>query len=268
MELQDLIYTKEGNIATITLNRPERLNAFTGAMTQGLMQAVEDANADDEIRVIVITGAGRGFCSGLDLAAQAAGQAAAPQGAAPSGQARRPRVGSRHLSSLMLSLNKPTIASINGPAVGWGFELAQLCDIRIAANSATLGDMHVKRGLVPDNGGHWLLPRLIGWAKACEIMFLGERMDAKEAERIGLVNKVVPDEELAQTTKEWATKIANNAPLAVQFAKKQMRLGLSSDYESNLEFSVFAQGTLFQTEDFREGVRSFTEKREPVFKGR
>jgi enoyl-CoA hydratase/carnithine racemase len=168
----------------------------------------------------------------------------------------------------MLSLNKPTIASINGPAIGWGFELAQLCDIRIAANSATLGDMHVKRGLVPDNGGHWLLPRLIGWAKACEIMFLGERMDAKEAERIGLVNKVVPDEELAQTTKEWATKIANNAPLAVQFAKKQMRLGLSSDYESNLEFSVFAQGTLFQTEDFREGVRSFTEKREPVFKGR
>jgi len=263
MELQDLIYTKEGNIATITLNRPERLNAFTGAMTQGLMQAIDDANADDEIRVIVITGAGRGFCSGLDLAAQAAGQ-----GAASSGQPRRPRISSRHLSTLMLSLDKPTIASVNGPAIGWGFELAQLCDIRVASEKAVLGDMHVKRGLVPDNGGHWLLPRLIGWAKACEIMFLGERMDAKEAERIGLVNKVVPDEELAQTTKEWATKIANNAPLAVQMSKKQMRLGLSSDYESNLEFSVFAQGTLFQTEDFREGVRSFTEKREPVFKGR
>ena len=263
MELTDLIYAKEGSIATITLNRPERLNAFTGAMTQGLMQAVEDANADDEIRVIVITGAGRGFCSGLDLTAQVAGQ-----GAAPSGQARRPRISSRHLSTLMLSLDKPTIASVNGPAIGWGFELAQLCDMRIASDKAVLGDMHVKRGLVPDNGGHWLLPRLIGWAKACEIMFLGERMDAKEAERIGLVNKVVPDEELAQTTKEWATKIANNAPLAVQMSKKQMRLGLSSDYESNLEFSVFAQGTLFQTEDFREGVRSFTEKREPVFKGR
>jgi enoyl-CoA hydratase/carnithine racemase len=263
MELQDLIYTKEGSIATITLNRPERLNAFTAAMTQGLMQAVEDANKDDEIRVIIITGAGRGFCSGLDLAAQAAGQ-----GAGASNQARRPRISGSHLSTLMLSIDKPIIACVNGPAIGWGFELALLCDIRIASDRAVLGDMHVKRGLVPDNGGHWLLPRLIGWAKACEIMFLGERMDAKEAERIGLVNKVVPDEELAQTTKEWATKIANNAPLAVQMSKKQMRLGLSSDYESNLEFSVFAQGMLFQTEDFREGVRSFTEKREPVFKGR
>jgi enoyl-CoA hydratase/carnithine racemase len=167
----------------------------------------------------------------------------------------------------MLSLDKPTIASINGPAIGWGFELAQLCDIRIASDKAVMGDMHVKRGLVPDNGGHWLLPRLIGWAKACEIMFLGERIDASEAARIGLVNAVVPHEELERTTSEWATKIASNAPLAVQTAKQQMRLGLSSDYESNLAFSVFAQGRLFQTEDFREGVRSFIEKRDPVFKG-
>lgn len=263
MELQDLIYVKEGNIATLTLNRPERLNAISGAMTQGLTQAMQDAKEDDDIRVIVITGAGRGFCSGLDLAAQASGQ-----GAASGGEQTRPRVRGPGLSSLMLSLDKPTIASVNGAAVGWGFELALLCDIRIASDRAVLGDMHVKRGLVPDNGGHWLLPRLIGWAKACEIMFLGERMDASEAERIGLVNKVVPHDNLEQATEEWATKIANNAPLAVQMAKRQMRLGLSSDYESNLEFSIFAQGRLFQTEDFREGIRSFTEKREPIFKGR
>lgn len=266
MELQDLIYIKEGNIATLTLNRPERLNAFTGAMTQGLMQAIQDARDDNNIRVIVITGAGRGFCSGLDLAVQASRQEAPTGG----GEERRSSVsvGGPRLSSLMLSLDKPTIAAVNGPAVGWGFELALLCDIRIASDKASLGDMHVKRGLVPDNGGHWLLPRLIGWAKASEIMFLGERMDANEAERVGLVNKVVPHDDLEQTTKEWATKIANNAPLAVQTAKRQMRLGLSSDYESNLEFSIFAQGRLFQTEDFQEGVRSFTEKREPTFKGR
>lgn len=265
MELQDLIYTKEEHIATVTLNRPERLNAISGAMTGGITRAIQDANEDDDIRVIVITGAGRGFCSGLDLAAQASAQNS-PAGGGGGGGGYRVR--SAHLSSLMLSLDKPTIASVNGPAVGWGFELALLCDIRIASSNAVLGDMHVKRGLVPDNGGHWLLPRLIGWAKASEIMFLGERMDAAEAERIGLVNTVVPHDDLESTTREWATKIVNNAPLAVQTAKRQMRLGLSSDYESNLEFSIFAQGRLFQTEDFREGIRSFTEKREPNFQGK
>ena len=263
MELQDLIYTKEEHIATVTLNRPERLNAFSGAMTAGLTRAMQDAKENNAIRVIIITGAGRGFCSGLDLAAQANAQRA-PAGGGGGGY----RVGGTRLSSLMLSMDKPIIASVNGPAVGWGFELALLCDIRIASSNAVLGDMHVKRGLVPDNGGHWLLPRLIGWAKASEIMFLGERMDAAEAERIGLVNKVVPHEELEPVTRDWATRMANNAPLAVQTAKRQMRLGLSSDYESNLEFSIFAQGRLFQTEDFREGVSSFTEKREATFQGK
>jgi enoyl-CoA hydratase/carnithine racemase len=262
MELQDIVYVKEGPIATVTLNRPDRLNAFTGQMIFGLVEAIEDARADNDIRVIVITGAGRGFCSGLDMAAQAGGE-----GIGPGVTGGRMRIGGPSLPILMLSLDKPTIASINGPAIGWGLELAQLCDIRIASDKAVMGDMHVKRGLVPDNGGHWLLPRLIGWAKACEIMFLGERMDASEAARIGLVNIVVPHEELERTTKEWATKIASNAPLAVQMAKRQMRLGLSSDFESNLAFSVFAQGRLFQTEDFREGVHSFAEKRDPIFKG-
>jgi len=262
VELQDLIYQKEGHVATITLNRPERLNAFTGTMIEGLIQSVQDANDDDEIRVIVITGAGRGFCSGLDLTAQASSP-----GFVSSGE-KKYRIGGTHLSSIMLSIDKPTIASVNGAAIGWGFELALLCDIRIASDKAVVGDMHVKRGLVPDNGGHYLLPRLVGWAKACEIMFSGDKLDAYEAERIGLVNKVVPQEELEQVTREWVTKMANNAPLAVQMSKRQMRLGLNSDYESNLEFSMFAQGRLFQTEDFKEGIRSFTEKRDPDFKGR
>jgi enoyl-CoA hydratase/carnithine racemase len=262
MEPQDLIYDKEGPIATLTLNRPDRLNAFTLPMISGLTAAIGDARDDDEIRTIVITGAGRGFCSGLDLAAQASGQ-----GLGSGGTERRVRIGGPNLPTLMLALDKPTIASINGPAIGWGFELALLCDIRIASDKAVLGDMHVKRGVVPDNGGHWLLPRLIGWARASEIMFLGERMDAGEAARVGLVNAVVDHAELEWATGEWAMKIANNAPLAVQMVKRQMRLGLSSDFESNLEFSVLAQRRLFQTDDFQEGVRSFVEKRDPVFKG-
>jgi len=143
MESQDIIYTKEGAVATLTLNRPDRLNAFTSSMISGLIEAIEDARDDNDIRVVVLTGAGRGFCAGLDLAAQAGGQ-----GAGSDRSARRIRVGGVSLSTLMLSLDKPTIASVNGPAIGWGFELAQLCDIRIASDKAVLGDMHVKRGLI------------------------------------------------------------------------------------------------------------------------
>jgi len=223
MEYPDIIYVKEGHIATITLNRPERLNAFSIDMIVSIQKASQDAAADAEIRVIVITGAGRGFCSGADLKAPPnlsgdfAGQALM--------QATR-------LPIITQDIDKPIIASINGPAIGWGFELALLCDIRIAAEDALLGDPHANYGVLDDNGGLFYLPRIVGWAKACELLFTGIPIQGKEAERVGLVNKAVPSDQLASATHELAEIIAGKPPLTVQLTKQAMRDGLTSDLKA------------------------------------
>lgn len=259
MEYPDIIYTKEGHIATITLNRPDRLNAFSMAMIDSIQRALKDAEAEEEIRVIVITGAGRGFCSGLDMKAPLDTATAAPG----TTMAQLPQ-----LPAIALSIDKPTIASINGPAIGWGLELALLCDIRIAAETARIGDLHVNRGVIADNGGLFLLPRLIGWARACELYFSGQMIDGKEAERIGLVNKAVPLEQLEAATREMANNIAKQSPLAVQLGKRAMRDGLASDLKAVQDNVFLILRLLFQTEDFGEAMRSFMEGREPQFKGR
>ena len=263
MQYKDIIYTKEGHIATITLNRPERLNAFSIEMIGSIERALQDAAGDEEVRVVIITGAGRGFCSGADM--KAAVDRGVPTLPATS-------VGTSiqlpQLPFIALSIDKPTIASINGPAIGWGLELALLCDIRIAAETARLGDLHVSRSAIADNGGIFLLPRLIGWAAACELYFSGQIIDGKEAERIGLVNRAVPQEELAAATREVATNIAKQPPLAVQLAKRAMRDGLSSDFKALQDHVLLIFRFLFQTEDFKEAMSSFIERREPQFKGK
>jgi enoyl-CoA hydratase/carnithine racemase len=259
LQYKDIIYTKEGHIATIILNRPERLNAFSMEMIDSIERALQDAAGDEGVRVVVITGAGRGFCSGADM------KAAVDIGAAPSVGIliRMPQ-----LPSIALSIDKPTIASINGPAIGWGLELALLCDIRIAAETARLGDLHVSRSAIADNGGLFLLPRLIGWARACELYFSGQIIGGREAECIGLVNRAVPPEELASVTSEMATNIAKQSPLAVQLAKRAMRDGLSSDLKALQDHALLILRFLFQTEDFKESMSSFIERREPQFKGK
>ena len=146
--------------------------------------------------------------------------------------------------------------------------MALLCDLRLASETALIGDSHVQRGFVPDNGGQWMLPRLVGWARAAEIMFLGELSDARTAEHMGLVNKVVPADELWPETMKWAERIASNAPLAVQLLKRSMRLGLESSLEMALEESILRIRFMFQTEDAREAITAFWEKRKPEFKGR
>jgi len=261
MEYQDLIYEKGDAIATITLNRPERLNAISLPMLSSLSAALRDADADPSIRVILLTGAGRGFCAGLDLRDLFGGSA----GEAPMGI----RFDLANSPPMVLhTADKPVICALNGPAAGYGFDLALGCDIRIASDQARLGAVFARRGIVPESGGAWLLPRLIGWAKAMELVFRGRIIDAQEALALGLVNAVVPQERLAEEARAWATEIAANAPLAVQAAKRLMRLALEGSFEESVHHAYLQLLLLFRSEDFQEGVRSFLEKRQPFFTGR
>lgn len=261
MEYQDLIYEKGDTIATITLNRPERLNAISLPMLNSLSSALRDADADPSVRVILLTGAGRGFCAGLDLKDFIGGG----EGEAPMGI----RFDLANSPPMVLhTTDKPVICALNGPAAGYGFDLALGCDIRIASDRARLGALFTRRGIIPESGGAWLLPRLLGWAKAAEVIFRGRILDAPEALALGLVNTVVPHERLPEEVRTWAAEIAANAPLAVQAAKRLMRLGLEDSFEGNVHHAYLQLLPLFRSEDFREGARAFLEKREPSFTGR
>jgi len=258
MEYQDLLYEKDGGIATITLNRPESLNAISLPMLNSLAAALRDVDRDPEVRVVVITGAGRGFCAGLDLKEMFGGGG---------GMGLRFDINNSPPMALH-TLDKPVICSLNGPAAGYGFDLALGCDIRIASEKGKLGAVFTRRGILPESGGTWMLPRLLGWAKASELVFRGKVLDAQEALSLGLVNAVVPHERLAEETRAWAEEIAGNAPLAVQAAKRLMRLALEESFEASVHQAYLQFLPLFATEDFKEGVSAFLEKRPPSFKGR
>ena len=259
MEYPDIIYGKEGHIATVTLNRPERMNAFTTTMIDSIIRAFQDAADDDEIRVIVVTGAGRAFSAGLDLKEPPDFRAHLSGGSA---------VQVPPLAAVAISMDKPIIASLNGPAIGWGLELAMLCDIRVAVDNARIGDRHINYCVIADHGGLFLLPRLVGWAKACELAFTGQFIDGKEAERIGLVNKAVPQEQLNATVLELAKSIASQPPLALQLTKRAMRDGLATDLKASQDYAFALLGQLVRSNDFGEAMSALREKREPQFKGR
>ncbi len=265
MDYQDIIYTKEGGIATITLNRPDIMNVFIPGISEGIYKAVEDATKDNEVRVLVITGTGRAFCAGADVKAMAE-DARQPSSA----EGKRAALSQRQQLSIRLlqGCGKPVIAAINGVAVGGGVDLALGCDIRIASDRARFAEAYVRRGLIPLDGGTFFLPRLVGIDRACQLIWTGDMIDAKEAERIGLVTMVVPHEELESATRELAEKIAKGPPLAIQSAKRAIYEGLATDLKSNLEYVTSATKELVETEDHKEGARAFVEKREPVFKGR
>ena len=264
MAYEDLLLEKEGGIATITLNVPEKLNALTRKMSRSLPLVADDIAKDEEVRVVVVTGAGRGFCSGADVSAMVRGSGTTQ----PSLYERLQVIGWPHYD-VFPRLNKPVIAAINGACVGGGFSLALSCDIRIASETARFGVAQVARALVPDYGLTHYLPLAIGMSRALELMFTAEIIDAAEAERLGIVSRVVSPDELMKVTRELAAKIAQQAPIPVELTKEMVWRGLFDDLTRQIDLETWAQQICFQTEDFRDSVRAFLEKQpQPQFKGR
>lgn len=263
--MSDVRVETEGGVRKIILNRPERMNAITPLMLEQLNDELKAADDDNDIRVILLTGEGRAFCAGLDLKQAASGEGI--------GGALSDTSGTRHYSTreictvTLQRMDTPVICAMNGAAAGYGLDLALGCDMRLMADTAIIMPGFAKMGVVPESGGTWYLPRLLGWAKACEISMLGDNLDAAQAEALGLVNKCVPAAELGNVSMEWANKIAANAPLAITEMKRLFRHGLTQDFESHSHHVLMSVLNLFKSNDFKEGVASFIEKRPPSFKG-
>jgi 2-(1,2-epoxy-1,2-dihydrophenyl)acetyl-CoA isomerase len=265
-----LFETVEPRIAQITLNRPDTLNAYTNPLCDEVVDALGRYQHDDELRCLIITGSGRGFCSGGDVS----GGASSSQDERPvfrnkqMGHGEEMRVGMHRVVARLHRMDKPVVASINGAAVAGGLTLALACDFRIAADSAKLGDTSGKFALLPDEGGAWFFPRAMGLDHALKMTLLGEVYPAGDALKLGLVTEVVPAAELKARTLEFARAIAKKAPLAVRLAKNMMRKGLDSSLENSLDDAALSVMISNPTQDVREGVAAFFAKREPDFKGK
>jgi enoyl-CoA hydratase/carnithine racemase len=259
---QHLEFAVDRGVATITLNRPDKLNAFTDDMLEKWLTSLEECRTSPEVRAIVITGTGRAFTTGGDVEkfSSSASQTAA-------GIKARLTENIQRLPRKMAEIDKPIIAALNGVATGGGLDVALACDIRFAAESARFAETYARMALIPGAGGAYFLPRIVGVAKALELFWSTDFVDAREAERIGLVNKVFPDTELMDRTHEFARRVAEGAPLAVQLIKRVMRFGLDKDLATALEFVASNMPIVRTSEDHAEAVKAFKEKRTPKFKG-
>jgi 2-(1,2-epoxy-1,2-dihydrophenyl)acetyl-CoA isomerase len=246
-------------VLTLTLNRPDALNSFTVEMKEALLAALKDAARDREVRAIVLTGAGRAFSAGQDLKERQGGDVP------DLGTELRARYNPIVLA--MRRLEKPIIGAINGVAAGAGCSIALACDIRLASDKASFIEVFARVGLVPDTGSSWLLPRLVGYARAAEMVFTTDPVDAPTAERIGLVNRVVMADRLMGEAAELAARLAQSAPLALGLAKRALNRAIESSLEEALEYEAQLQSIAGRSADHAEGVAAFVEKRQPRWSG-
>jgi len=276
MEFQAINFKREDHIATITLNRPQVLNALNQQMENELAEAIGLVSQDEDIRVLIIEGAGRAFCAGVDFRfgkvkekeVEAEKAAALPDAREDLRKGKLFSAVQKHAVNKLQNLDKPTIAVVNGAAVGFGFDLALACDIRIGSPEAKFSVAFTKMGLPPDSGGSWLMPRVMGLGRALEYIFTGDTINAEEAYRIGVLNRLVPIERLVEEAMKLARKIAEGPPIAQRLSKMQVYKGLETDLETAMAFAAACVSIAIASEDHKEGIRAFAEKRPPDFKGR
>ncbi|MBI5968759.1 MAG: enoyl-CoA hydratase/isomerase family protein [Deltaproteobacteria bacterium] len=257
-----ILYRTEGHIAIITLNRPEAKNAFTPEMINLWRQSLEEARADDNVRVIIVTGKGDTFCSEGDIRDMAAGKLRSLE------MKKFLWEGVHRIVFTLEDLDKPVIAAINGAAMGAGLDMAIMCDLRVCSDKARLGESYILLGLVPGDGGAYFLPKLVGIAKALELFFTGDILSAPEALEIGLVNRVVPHDRLMEETLLLAEKISSKPPLAMRMTKRAVYQAQTSTLRSHLDYISSQLSLLTETQDHQEAARAFLEKRKPVFVGK
>ena len=260
MDFRFILYEKNEGVATITLNRPEALNAFSKDVVAEVLQALEDIKADESVRVVVLTGAGeKAFSAGADIKAMIGMTAL---------RARELSLMGERLCAALENLEKPVIAAINGFALGGGLEVAMSCDLRIASETARVGQTEINIGLIPGWGGTQRLTRLVGVGKAKELVFTGRMIDAKTAEQLCIVNMVIPADKFREAVKQFAQELAQKAPVALKVAKALISKGADIGLESALALEREGFGVVASTEDLQEGVKAFTEKRKPTFRNK
>lgn len=263
VDTTEVLYEVDAHVATITLNCPDRMNTISGPMLNALTERLLKADRDPDVRCIIVTGKGRAFCAGLDLRGASSGSTGL------SGTSTATDIDLRATPpTVLFNLGTPTICAMNGSAAGYGMDMALGCDIRIMAESAKMAAAFTKRGIVPESGGTWLLPRLIGWSKAAEIIFTGRTLTAAQCVELGLASRAVPDGEVMNAARAVAAEIAANAPLAVQASKRLMRMGLSEGFDEHVHHVFLQLLPLLKSADALEGMKAFMEKRPAAFTGR
>jgi enoyl-CoA hydratase/carnithine racemase len=276
MQNQETLYEVDARVATITLKRPDKLNAWTAVMEREVRGAMEEAERDEQVRVIILTGAGRGFCAGADMSLLSTvategldsvrrAQAVEPASGAPQGT----RADFQKKYSYFPALSKPVIAAVNGPAVGLGLVIALYCDLRFASDAARFSTAFARRGLIAEYGMAWMLPRLVGHANALDLLFSARMIDAAEAFRMGLANRVIPQDAFREKVREYAVDMASNvSPRSLRVMKRQIYDAMFQTLAEAFETSEREMLASLQCEDFKEGVAHFVEKRTPVFTGK